>query len=126
MGTNLGPDDGALGAIDVAIGPSRRVVLRNQVDELSAKQSDDETGGRCDADPSPVDAAFRQFDVAGLREPNHPGRVAEMSEAIEDLVALGFERAVIEMRIGLRAGGCPIRLERGVLVQLADVASAHA
>ena len=68
----------------------------------------------------------RQFDVAGLRETNHPGRVAEVGEAIEDLVTLGFERAVVEMRVGLRAGGCPIRLECGVLVQLADVASAHA
>ena len=67
-----------------------------------------------------------QFDVAGFRETNHPGWMAEMREAIEDLVTLGLERAVIEMRIGLRAGGCPVRLECGVLVQLADVASAHA
>jgi len=53
-------------------------------------------------------------------------RASALGKPIEDLVALGFERTVIEMRIGLRAGGCPIRLESGVLVQLADVASAHA
>jgi hypothetical protein len=52
--------------------------------------------------------------------------MAEMGEPVEDPVALHFERVVTEMRIGLRAGGCPIRLECGVLVQLASVASAHA
>ena len=68
----------------------------------------------------------RQFAAAALREANDLGGMAEVGEPREDLVALGFERAVVEMRIGLRAGGGPIRLECGVLVRLADVASAHA
>jgi hypothetical protein len=96
------------------------------VHELSAKQTDDQACRGSDADPPAVDAALRLLDGAGLREADDFCGMTKMREARENLVALRFERALIEMRIGLRAGGCPVRLECGVLVQLADVASAHA
>ena len=82
--------------------------------QLSAQQADDQAGGGRNADPAAVDAGRRQVAVRRLREANDLGRLAEVREPRENLVALGFERALVEMRIGFRARGGPISLERGV------------
>ena len=52
--------------------------------------------------------------------------MAEVREAGENLVPLRLERAVVEVRIRLRAGSGPIRRKRGVFVRPPGIASAHA
>src|SRR5688572_2204185 len=98
----------------------------NQVHELAAKNTDDQSRGRGNADPAPVDARRRQFRVRRFREPNHFRRVSELRETGEDLVTLRFERALVEVGIGLGAGSGTIHLEQAIVVRLPDVASAHA
>ena len=86
-------------------------LLRHEVHQLAAEQPDDQARGGRDADPAAVHATDRQVALRSFRETNHLRGLAEVGEAIENLVALRFEGALVEMRVGLRACSGTVFLE---------------
>lgn len=115
----------ALGAIDDAMGASRRV-WGEQVDDLATGQANDQARGGSDRDPAAVDSGSRGFDSGRQREANDLGRLSEVGETGKNFVALGVEGALVEVRIGLGMSGHAVRVNRVIQVRLRVIASVHA
>ena len=91
----------------VAIGAKVARLLRYEVDELSAEQADDESGGGRNADPTAVDGRVVDVHMFGAIGKRMTLAVWPMREPRQDLVALRFERAFVE--VGIRFGACGVR-----------------
>ena len=60
-----------------------------------------------------VDARDRDVALGHDREANDLGRLAEVRQTRENLVALGFERALVEVRVRFGISGGAVGVERG-------------